>query len=242
MKKAIPYIIIIIGLLVIIYPFASNLYSSYWENRMFQEAEALLNSNDTINNEEDLIQNTSYDFDQMNQAFEDQDYEYERQLPDGRTSSPSVEPVQEDPNDNEVDYIRRGEVIGKIEIPSISVNLPLLAGSDAQTLDRGAGQIIGTAPPGEIGNTGIAAHRANRDGRFFYRLNEVDIGDEIIIQTPKGTFVYEVYATKIVEPTDMSVLNRNQTDRVVTLITCHPRYTADYRLIVHGKLTRGASL
>ncbi len=241
MKKVIPYLIIIIGLLVILYPFASNLYSSYWENQMLEEAEALLNSNNSSEDEETRSQNIAYDYNQMNQAFEEDETNNLREE-EASSSEERAAPIDEGPSDNEVDYIGRGEVIGKIEIPSIDVNLPLLFGSDAQTLDRGAGQIIGTAAPGEIGNTGIAGHRANRDGRFFYRLNELDVGDEIIIKTQQGTFVYTVYDTKIVDPTDMSVLNRNQTDRVVTLITCHPRYTADYRLIVHGKLSKGNSL
>ncbi len=246
MKKKIPYLIIIIGLLVALYPIASNLYSSYWENKMLQEAEALLNFHNPSGDEEDLTQTVAYNFTQMNQSFEEyeaanegdreiEEAEEEEALSDERTPL-----VDDGPSDT--DYIEQGAVIGKIEIPSIDVNLPLLFGSDPQTLDRGAGQIIGTADPGEIGNTGIAAHRANRDGRFFYRLDELDVGDEVIIKTPQGTFVYTVYDTKIVDPTDLSVLNRNQTDRIVTLITCHPRYTADYRLIVHGKLSEGSSL
>lgn len=241
MKKKIPYLIIFIGLLVAIYPIASNLYSSYWENQMLQEAEALLSSPD----EEDLSQTVTYNFTQMNQALEEEEMETSNEEEEMETSNeeePVSTPVNDGPSDSDIDYIAQGEVIGKIQIPSINVNLPLLFGSDGQTLDRGAGQVIGTAAPGEIGNTGIAAHRANRDGRFFYRLNELAVGDEIIIETPKGTFVYTVYDTKIVDPTDLSVLNRNQTDRIVTLITCHPRYTADYRLIVHGKLTKGSSL
>jgi len=246
MKKKIPYLLIIIGLLVIIYPVASNLYSSYWENQMLEEAEALLNSGSASVNEEDLSQTVSQNFAQMNQALDEEESQSnnieEEVSEEEPISTERTAPPNDGPSDNEIDYIGRGEVIGKIQIPSIDVNLPLLFGSDGQTLDRGAGQIIGTAAPGEIGNTGIAGHRANRDGRFFYRLNELEVGDEIIIQTQKGTFTYTVYDTKIVDPTDLSVLNRNQTDRVVTLITCHPRYTADYRLIVHGKLTKGSTL
>lgn len=233
MKKIIPYVIIITGLLVVIYPIASNLYSSYWENQMLQEAEALLSSNPSPEEESELSETLAYNFAQMNQALEEGEE---------REASPSPQrtsPMNEGPTESDIDYTKQGDVIGKIEIPSIDVQLPLLFGSDDQTLDRGAGQVIGTASPGEIGNTGIAGHRANRDGRFFYRLDELDIGDEIIIQTQQGTFVYTVYATKIVDPTDLSVLNRNQTHRIVTLITCHPRYTADYRLIVHGKLSEG---
>lgn len=281
MKNKFPYFIIIIGLLVIVYPIASNLYSSYWENQNLQEADQLLNSENSSNREADLSQTVADSFSQMNQAFADEGSEEElnRENASGENASGEDEEsaqgqtgaveeiseeestIEEEPgteeasNENDSEPVNpapqaaeeasgaegtnagQGDVIGRIEIPSINVNLPLLFGSDDRTLDRGAGQIIGTAKPGEIGNTGIAAHRANRDGRFFYRLDELGVGDEIIIRTPDGTFVYTVYATKIVDPTDLSVLNRNQTDKVVTLITCHPRYTADYRLIVHGKLS-----
>lgn len=253
MKKKIPYIFIILGLLVIIYPFARNAYSAYWENQMMQEAEGLLSSENSSYEEEDLTETVANNFTQMNRALEVVEQE-DPEAPYDHSAFDDTEISFEGPEsadndvadndsadnevaDNEVDEIKKGEVIGKIQIPSIDVNLPLLFGSDEHTLDRGAGQVIGTAAPGEIGNTGIAGHRANRDGRFFYRLNELDEGDEIIITTREGTFVYRVFDTKIVDPTDMSVLNRNQTHRIVTLITCHPRYTADYRLIVHGVLS-----
>lgn len=293
MKHKLSYFIILLGVLVMIYPFASNLYSSFWEDRMLQEAEEMLGEIEPDSGEEEFSEEVSDSFTRMNQAFDEAESEEESVdpeavddesvdpeavddesvEPDSETAeeeslqTESEDPGEEDPEsepaaENEevsgeiadnaperisstsevahsgeaIDFNKPGRVIGTIRIPSINVNLPLLFGSDNRTLDRGAGQIIGTAAPGEIGNTGIAAHRANRDGRFFYRLDEVGVGDTIIIETSSGTFTYEVYDTKIVDPRDLSVLNRNQRDRIVTLITCHPRYTADYRLIVHGKL------
>jgi sortase A len=93
-----------------------------------------------------------------------------------------------------------------------------------------------TAPIGEIGNAAIAAHRMRAKGKLFNRLNEVKVGDEIIVETRKGTFTYTVYDLSIVEPTDVSVLNYNDKDKRLTLITCDPVVDPTHRLIVHAAI------
>ncbi|MDD3370161.1 MAG: sortase, partial [Lachnospiraceae bacterium] len=69
----------------------------------------------------------------------------------------------------------------------------------------------------------------------FNRLDEVKIGDEIILETEKGTYTYHVTGTKVVAPDEMSVLDPTK-DATVTLITCTPLYVATHRLIVTGEL------
>jgi len=101
----------------------------------------------------------------------------------------------------------------------------------------GAGQVSGTTKLGDIGNAALAAHRSHTYGRMFNRLDELEIGDKIIVETKDGTFEYTVYKKHVVEPTDLSVLNKNNKDRVLTLITCTPIYTATHRLIIHAVIS-----
>lgn len=96
-----------------------------------------------------------------------------------------------------------------------------------------AGQISGTGNVGEMGsNTALAGHRRT----FFRNLDKLQPGDEITIETEQGPLYYEIYKMHIVEPTDLSVLNRSQKHSLLTLITCHPLYTSQQRLIVHAYL------
>ncbi|MNP46569.1 Sortase family protein [compost metagenome] len=94
-----------------------------------------------------------------------------------------------------------------------------------------------TTPIGEIGNAAIAAHRARTTGRLFNRLNEVVIGDTITVKTSDQTYNYEVYDISVVLPSDVSVLDGNNKDKILTLITCDPLVDPTHRLIVHAKLS-----
>jgi len=118
--------------------------------------------------------------------------------------------------------------IATIEIPAIGVK-------------SAAAHMTETAPLGQIGNAAIAAHRARTKGRLFNRLDEVKVGDEIVIRTAGDRYVYNVYRVVIVEPTDVSVLNKNGDDRILTLISCDPVVNATHRLIVQAKLEPAAS-
>ena len=126
------------------------------------------------------------------------------------------------------------EVMGVLRIAKLDVKVPIVNGVKADNLKVGVGYIPGTASIGEIGNTAIAGHRSYTFGKFFNRLDELDIGDKIEIYSNGQTYEYTVYKKHIVDPTDLSVLNRNDTDKVLTLITCHPIYIASHRLIVHA--------
>ena len=54
---------------------------------------------------------------------------------------------------------------------------------------------------------------------YFARLKELEIGDEIIYKTIKGTKTYVVNVITIIEDTDWSYLKNTKEDKI-TLITC----------------------
>lgn len=125
--------------------------------------------------------------------------------------------------------------IGIITISSINAKLPVAEGVDMETLKFAVGHMPGTAGLGSVGNSVLAGHRSYTFGAFFNRLDEVVVGDEIVIEKSDGTKTnYEVYKTLLVDPTDTSVLNTTSEHKVLTLITCHPEINPDSRLIVHA--------
>jgi sortase A len=126
--------------------------------------------------------------------------------------------------------------IGIIEIDKIDLVLPILDGATAANMKNAATRVSETSQIGEIGNLGIAAHRARTKGRLFNRLNEVAVGDKIIIRTLDTEYTYVVFRTLRVEPNVISILNRNNVDTLLTLITCDPVVNATHRLIVQAKL------
>lgn len=129
-----------------------------------------------------------------------------------------------------------GAAVGRIEIPRLGVSAVVRAGSDARTLRLAVGHIPGTALPGDAGNVGLAAHRDT----FFRRLGDIRPGDEVRVVTPDGTFVYRVEGSKVVEPSDVWVLDPTARP-ALTLVTCYPfTYigSAPQRFIVRANLDR----
>jgi len=119
-----------------------------------------------------------------------------------------------------------------LEIPKISLEVPVFDGTDDVTLNRGVGRITGTARPGYGGNVGIAGHR---DG-FFRGLKDVVVGDRIELKTPARTETYRVDQIRIVKPTDVQVLE-DRSIPSLTLVTCYPFYfigNAPQRYIVRA--------
>jgi sortase A len=123
---------------------------------------------------------------------------------------------------------------GVLAIPAIGLTVPIFVGTSDLILNRGVGLIEGTADPGEDGNVGIAGHR---DG-FFRGLKDLKIGDAIELQTVDRTLHYRVKDLRIVEPTDVDVLDPTD-EPSITLVTCYPFYyvgNAPQRYIVRGTL------
>ena len=130
-----------------------------------------------------------------------------------------------------------GGVISRIEIPKIDVDKYVVAGVDAKSLQKGPGLFPGSPLAGQLGNVAITGHRTTY-GAPFGRINEISTGDEIIVQTPDGTFTYVVNAEPfVVEPTQTEVARTLDPNKAtLTLISCHPKWTSDKRIVVTADL------
>ncbi len=106
----------------------------------------------------------------------------------------------------------------------------------------GIGHYEGTAMPGTVGNFAIAGHRVTY-GKPFNRIEELQIGDPLVVQTQQAWYVYRVTSTQVVSPQDVSVIQpvpgqrgAAPTQALMTLTTCHPMFSARERFIVHAQL------
>jgi sortase A len=127
----------------------------------------------------------------------------------------------------------RDGVLGKLEISRLNLSAMVHEGVDAHTLSESVGHVPSTSLPGQAGNFALAAHRDT----LFRALKDIRHDDVITFQTENQTFTYEVESTRIVKPTDVSVL-RSDGGESLTLITCYPFYyvgSAPERFIVHAR-------
>lgn len=126
---------------------------------------------------------------------------------------------------------------GLLRIPALDLVVPIYSGTSSSELDRGAGHVQGTAALDSEGNVAIAGHR---DG-FFRTLSRVRRGQTLYVETLHGTRRYRVTETRIVTPSDTSVLAPTARPSI-TLITCYPFYfigPAPRRFIVRAELFPG---
>jgi sortase A len=129
-----------------------------------------------------------------------------------------------------------GDAIGKLEIPAIGVSEYVVEGTDTANLRKGPGHYPETPLPGEPGTVAVAGHRTTY-GAPFRDLDRLTAGDRIIFDTPFGRFIYRVETKKIVDDSDLSVLEPVGHNRLM-LSACHPLYSAAERIIVFARQVR----
>ena len=141
----------------------------------------------------------------------------------------------------EANGIDTGDAVGKISIEKIDVEEWIVAGVTYKALKKGPGLFPDTALPGSLGNTAIAGHRSTF-GAPFADLDKLDKGDVITITTRNGVFTYDVRSVDIVKPSAVEVIETADPSRgVLTLVTCHPKWTSANRLIVSADLREPAA-
>jgi sortase A len=133
-----------------------------------------------------------------------------------------------------------GAVEGVIKIPRIGITFYYVEGTSRDDLKKGPGHYPGTPLPGTIGNAAIAGHRTTYL-HPFWGLDDLKVGDDIIIQTTAGTtFDYQMYAQLIVKPTDVWVVD-NTPGPELTLTACNPKGSAAQRIVIKAKLAPAKS-
>jgi len=159
--------------------------------------------------------------------------------------------------------ISTGTGIANLYIPRLGTDyhFTIVQGTDDGSLEKGPGHYTGSALPGQVGNFAVAGHRVGK-GEPFLNLDHLRPGDTIVIETKSTWFIYTVKGSlqtgdlndkgtdgipgrEIVSPSDTGVIapvpdhpGVTPTEKMITLTTCHPKFTATQRMILHGTLAR----
>jgi sortase (surface protein transpeptidase) len=157
-----------------------------------------------------------------------------------------------------------GEPVAVLRIPRLGADFQrvVLQGTSEDQLSQGPGHYAGTAMPGQPGNVAIAGHRVGK-GSPFLDLDLMRPGDPVVVETADSWFVYRVLGDPasgdvtadpsgipglhVVRPEEVGVIaptpgapGSAASGAYLTLTTCHPRYSARERLIVHAVLDGAA--
>lgn len=136
-----------------------------------------------------------------------------------RSLENEIQAEKERPQSQPKPPVRKGDVLGRMDIPRLGMSVAVLQGTSSRILRLGIGHIAGTPLPGETGNIGIAGHRDT----FFRGLKDIRKNDEIQLQTTSGLSRYQVDWMKVVASDDQNVLAPS-TESALTLVTCYPFY------------------
>ena len=122
----------------------------------------------------------------------------------------------------------------RVVIPAIDVDALVVEGDSWEQLKLGVGHHLRTANPGERGNMVLSAHN-DIYGEIFRRLDDLELGDEVVVYADEQPHRYVVTAKQIVEPTEVGVLAPT-TKPVATLISCYPYMVDTHRIVVVAEL------
>ena len=134
------------------------------------------------------------------------------------------------------DQLTVGGVMAYVDIPPIGVYLPVQHGTDADTLEKSVGHVVGTSLPvgGSSTHAVLSAHSGMASSKLFSDIDQLEQGDNFYIRVLGDTLAYEVDAIHTVLPTDTSLLQIEEGEDLVTLVTCTPFGVNTHRLLVRG--------
>ena len=129
-----------------------------------------------------------------------------------------------------------GGVMAYVDIPKINVYLPVQHGTDADTLEKSVGHVVGTSLPvgGSSTHAVLSAHSGMASSRLFSDIDQLAVGDVFYIHVLGDTLAYKVDAINTVLPTDTRLLQIEDGKDYVTLVTCTPFGVNTHRLLVRG--------
>ena len=126
--------------------------------------------------------------------------------------------------------------MGYVEIPKISVNLPIYHGTGNDSLERGVGHLLGSSLP--VGGTSthaiLTGHSGMATQKMFTDLEQLSVGDVFYLHILDETLAYQVDSIKTVLPYDTSLLGIVSGKDYCTLVTCTPYGVNTHRLLVRG--------
>lgn len=218
-------ILLLIGVLIISYPFVSNQLNTFLDQQLISYYQSQAQKMSEIEKQQKRNQ-----LERVNQELAQ------------RASTPGIKETQAsaETKDSESvdtpDYYER-HTIGVLKIPLIGVLLPIFDQTTDTLLKRGATLLEGASYPigGEDTHAVLCGHRGLTSATLFTDLPKLQIGDAFYIETFDDTLAYQIDQIKTVAPDDTEALKIVKGSDYVTLLTCTPYMVNSHRLLVRGK-------
>lgn len=215
---------ILLGVGIFLYPFISNFFAE-------------LNQNKVIDIYKATVEDTSKE--EIEAEWEEAKI-YNENLSGDPVHDPFVVGSGYAVPDNYDEVLNLDEAMCYVEIPKLSLKLPVYHGTSEEVLRKGVGHLEMTALPigGKNRRTVLTGHRGLPRAELFTRLDEMELGDEIDIHVLDEIHAYKVIDIETVEPEKLQDLTITPNGKdLVTLVTCTPYGVNSHRLLVTGERT-----
>lgn len=112
-----------------------------------------------------------------------------------------------------------GDEIGQLIIPRIGGILPIVEGTDPNSLEKGVGKYkgYGTVAPDETGHVVLSGHRDT----VFRKVGQLEHGDRLYVRFKKKIYTYQIRKTWVTDAEDRTVIVPIEKP-VLSLTTCYP--------------------
>ncbi|MFV0364525.1 MAG: class C sortase [Suipraeoptans sp.] len=218
---AIVYIILLLGVTILSYPFASNWIS---KKQGIEIAEEYLKMTNELPDEE------------IDKEWE-KAVVYNEHLRGDPVKDPFIEGSGMVLPTNYMNVLNVEGVMAYVEIPSVNINLPIYHGVSEDVLKNGVGHIESSSLPiGGFGSHSIlTGHTGLPSAELFTDLRDLEEGDMFYIHVLGELLVYEIDKIKVIVPEELSDLVRYEGKDYITLLTCTPYGINSHRLLVRGE-------
>ena len=210
-KSVIAIILIIIGIIILLYPKISNYIEQKNQIEFIKEYKENISKMESTTKDKEYIKAEKYN--EYLNGIENKNSNYE-----------------------EILNISQNGIMAYIEIPKISVYLPIYHGTKEDILKKGIGHLENSSLPigGVSTHTVLTGHTGLLKAELFTRIRELEIDDYFYIYTLGQKLTYKVYQIKVVLPTEVDDVKIQEGKDLVSLVTCTPYGVNTHRLLVQA--------
>ena len=215
-------ILLVVGVLILLYPFITAVYYDYQASNEVDDFEAHVKTINEMEIDERIEKARAYNAslttdEVLKDAYSDDEKEAGKAL--------------------YAQMLEVKEKIGYVEVPKIHQNLPLYAGTSDVVLYKGVGHLERTSLPvgGESTHAVVTGHSGLPDKKLFTDLEKMEIDDVFYVHNIKETLAYQVKSIEVISPHDFNSIKIEEGKDKFTLLTCTPYMINTHRLIVTGE-------
>ena len=203
MKRIIPVILVLIGVLFLLTPFITDQLVAYYSKSI---------ATSDMSNE--VIRRNNQALDRASQDEDEDIVDYDLTAVEDVSIMSVIKGSQN---------LDKELVIGSLYIPDLDINLPIMKGLNDANLMAGAATMKSKQDFGH-GNYTLAGHKMKNEDLLFGSLMDIKLGSLAYVSNGETIYEYKIYETEVVPDTAMYMLDNDRADEVgkpiLSLMTC----------------------